>query len=92
LLEEQGAVVSFHDPFIKTVREDGHTRAGVALDAKMLNTMDAVVVVTDHTNVDYQLVMDHSSIIVDSRNVTRKLVKTKARVVSLSSSNMRAEA
>ena len=31
--------------------------------------------------VDYQLVMDHASLIVDSRNVTAGLVKTKARVV-----------
>jgi UDP-N-acetyl-D-glucosamine dehydrogenase len=41
-------------------------------------------VVTDHRVVDYQLVMDHAPLIVDSRNVTAGLVKTKARVVSLS--------
>ncbi len=83
LLEGQGAVVSFHDPYINTVREDGHVRTGVPLDAATLKKTDAVVVITDHSNVDYQLVMDNATIIVDSRNVTRKLVKTKARVVSL---------
>jgi UDP-N-acetyl-D-glucosamine dehydrogenase len=56
----------------------------VALDAKTLGATDAVVVVTDHSNVNYQLVMDNASVIVDSRNVTRNLKKTKARVVSLS--------
>ncbi|HEY4130349.1 MAG TPA: nucleotide sugar dehydrogenase, partial [Gemmatimonadaceae bacterium] len=89
LLEEQGAEVSFHDPFINTVREDGHTRGGVALDPATVAKMDAVVVITDHTNVDYQLVMDNASIIVDSRNVTRNLVKTKARVVSLAAGSVR---
>jgi UDP-N-acetyl-D-glucosamine dehydrogenase len=42
------------------------------------------VVVTDHRAVDYQRVMDNASLIVDTRNVTKGLVKTKARVVSLS--------
>jgi UDP-N-acetyl-D-glucosamine dehydrogenase len=83
LLEEHGAVVAFHDPFIATVREDGHTREGVELTPELLAGSDAVVVVTDHRAVDYQLVMDHAALIVDTRNVTRGLVKTKARVVSL---------
>lgn len=83
LLEEDGARVMFHDPFIPTIREDGHERHGTALTASMLAGTDAVVVVTDHRDVDYQLVMDHASLIVDSRNVTSRLVKTKARVVTL---------
>ena len=86
LLEEDGATVLFHDPFIPTIREDGHSRHGVNLTPALLESTDAVVVVTDHRAVDYQLVMDHASVIVDSRNVTRDLVKTKARVVSLATS------
>jgi UDP-N-acetyl-D-glucosamine dehydrogenase len=85
LLEEDGANVSFHDPFIPTIREDGHVHEGVDLTAKILQATDAVVIVTDHKKVDYQMVMDHASLIVDSRNVTSSLVKTKARVVTLAS-------
>ena len=59
---------------------------GVDLTAKLLASMDAVVVVTDHKKVDYQMVMDNASLIVDSRNVTNGLVKTKARVVTLAAS------
>jgi UDP-N-acetyl-D-glucosamine dehydrogenase len=91
LLEEQGADVEFHDPFIKCVREDGRMRESVALTPEHLRRADAVVVVTDHRAVDYQLVMDNASLIVDSRNVTKDLVKTKARVVSLSASRSSAE-
>jgi UDP-N-acetyl-D-glucosamine dehydrogenase len=86
LLEEQGAAVEFHDPFIASLREDGDTRKSVALTPATLKSTDAVVVVTDHRAVDYQIVMDHASLIVDSRNVTKDLVRTKARVVSLSAS------
>jgi len=86
LLEGSGANVSFHDPYIPTIREDGHVHEGVDLTAKLLASMDAVVVVTDHKKVDYQMVMDNASLIVDSRNVTNGLVKTKARVVTLAAS------
>lgn len=86
LLEEDGATVSFHDPFIPSLREDGHVRHGTELTPAILAASDAVVVVTDHRSVDYQMVVDHASLVVDSRNVTRDLVKSKARVVSLASS------
>jgi UDP-N-acetyl-D-glucosamine dehydrogenase len=84
LLEDQGAEVSFHDPFIPTVREDGHLREGVPLTPEILTLMDAAVIITDHRGVDYQMVMDHVPVIVDSRNVTATLTRTRARVVSLS--------
>ena len=84
LLEEHGASVEFHDPHIDSVREDGHVRKGVPLTKDRLAAADAVVIVTDHRDVDYQMVMDNASLIVDSRNVTANLNSSKARVVSLS--------
>jgi UDP-N-acetyl-D-glucosamine dehydrogenase len=92
LLEEQGAEVSFHDPYISRVVEDGHTLHGVELTAPMLQHTDAVVIVTDHRNVDYQFVMDHASLIVDSRNITSGLVPTKAQVVTLAASRLPGDA
>lgn len=88
LLEEDGATVSFHDPFIPSIREDGHVRHGTELTPAILAASDAVVVVTDHKSVDYQMVVDNASLVVDSRNVTRDLAKSKARVVSLASSRL----
>jgi len=83
LLEEQGATVSFHDPYVDCVREDGHVRTGVPLTTQLLADADAVVVVTDHQKVDYQLVMDQSKLIIDSRNIMRGYKPGKARVVTL---------
>jgi UDP-N-acetyl-D-glucosamine dehydrogenase len=85
LLEEHGAEVSFHDPFIPSVREDGHVRHGVDLTPTTVASADAVVIVTDHRKVDYQMLMDNASVIIDSRNAMSGLVKTKARVVTLAS-------
>lgn len=85
LLEEHGAEVTYHDPHIASIREDGHLRHSVELTPATVAGADALVVVTDHRVVDYQMLMDNASLIVDTRNVMAGLVKTKARVVSLSS-------
>jgi UDP-N-acetyl-D-glucosamine dehydrogenase len=55
----------------------------VELTPRVLAETDAVVIVTDHKVVDYQLVVDNASLIVDSRNITKDVVRTKARVVTL---------
>ena len=84
LLEQHGAEVIFHDPFIAKYREDGHTHAGVDLTPAEIERADAVVIVTNHKTVDYQMLMDHATVIVDSRNAMSRTTKTRARVVSLS--------
>ncbi|BAH39006.1 MAG TPA: nucleotide sugar dehydrogenase [Gemmatimonas aurantiaca] len=83
LLEERGAHVEFHDPFVQEFREDGHTRKGVELSDEMLQWADAVVVITDHKQVDYQRVVDQATLLVDTRNVTAKLQPGRAQIVPL---------
>jgi UDP-N-acetyl-D-glucosamine dehydrogenase len=51
----------------------------------MLRWADAVVVVTDHKNVDYQRVVDHAALLVDTRNVTAGLKAGRARIIPLAS-------
>ena len=85
LLEERGAHVEFHDPFVHEFREEGHVRKGVELSDEMLRWADAVVVVTDHKNVDYQRVVDHAALLVDTRNVTAGLKAGRARIIPLAS-------
>ena len=85
LLEDRGAHVEYHDPFVKEFREEGRTRKGVELSEQMLSWADAVVIVTDHKDVDYQRVVDHAALVVDTRNVTAKLKQGQARVLGLAS-------
>jgi UDP-N-acetyl-D-glucosamine dehydrogenase len=85
LLEERGAHVEFYDPFVHQFREEEHVRTGVELSDDMLRWADAVVVVTDHTNVDYQRVVDHAALLVDTRNVTAGLKAGRARIIPLAS-------
>jgi UDP-N-acetyl-D-glucosamine dehydrogenase len=85
LLEDQGANVYYHDPHVPEFREDGHHHKSVELTDKELSAADAVVIVTDHSSVDYQRVVKLAGVIVDTRNATAKLKKGKARIVSLAS-------
>ena len=83
LLEERGAEVDYHDPWVASFRENGHSKSGVELTREALESADAVVIVTDHTGVDYQLVADHARLVVDTRNATQKLKPSRARIVPL---------
>ena len=62
-------------------------RTGVALSIDMLVRADAVVIVTDHKSVDYQRVMNHAALVVDTRNETATLTPVRARVRGLANSN-----
>jgi UDP-N-acetyl-D-glucosamine dehydrogenase len=85
-LETRGASVTYHDPHIPSFREDGHEMVGVACSDAVLDAADAVVVITDHTGVDYQRVADRAGLVVDSRNVMSRTRAGRARVVTLTSS------
>jgi len=84
LLEGRGATVAYHDPYIPRFREEGHERVGVSLTAAELERSDAVVIVTDHSSIDYQLIVDHADVVVDTRNATAGVRNPSARIVSLS--------
>jgi UDP-N-acetyl-D-glucosamine dehydrogenase len=53
----------------------------VALTAVTLGGYDAVLIATDHSDVDYALVAAHAALIVDTRNVMAKTGLTNGRVV-----------
>jgi UDP-N-acetyl-D-glucosamine dehydrogenase len=84
LLEGRGATVAYHDPFIPKFREDGRDRASVPMNAAELKRADAVVIVTDHSSIDYQLIVDQAAVVVDTRNATAGVRNPTARIVSLS--------
>ena len=70
LLETAGAVVDFFDPYVADIVIDNKTKVGLTeLTAENLQTYDAVAILTDHTNVDYELVKKQSALIIDTRNV-----------------------
>jgi UDP-N-acetyl-D-glucosamine dehydrogenase len=72
LLEGQGARVSYSDPHVPAFAEDGHEFRSVALDSKTVAAADCVMIVTDHTAVDYHMIKRHAKLVVDTRNAMPK--------------------
>lgn len=73
-LNHKGALVNYHDPFVDEVRLDGAGAVkGIELTDDVLVGTDCAVIVTDHSQIDYSRVVRLAPLIVDTRNVTRKL-------------------
>jgi UDP-N-acetyl-D-glucosamine dehydrogenase len=73
LLEADGARVSYHDPYVPRLEEDGSVWESVPLTDELLQDMDAAVIVTNHSNVEYGKVLSLTPMVVDTRNATRGL-------------------
>lgn len=72
VLEKNGAIVRFYDPYIKEYHENGITVKGEQeLTAELLSDSDITVITTAHSAVDYDFVQKHSKAIFDTRNATR---------------------
>lgn len=67
LLEETGADVSYHDPYIPEFEDHGYARKGIELTDEALANADLVVITTSHKSVDYERVVRLSPRILDTR-------------------------
>ncbi|HEX8186084.1 MAG TPA: nucleotide sugar dehydrogenase [Blastocatellia bacterium] len=73
-LLHKGAEVSYHDPFISEMNLDGKgSLTSIELTDEALESCDCAVIVTDHSKTDYTRVLRLAPLIIDTRNVTRKL-------------------
>jgi UDP-N-acetyl-D-glucosamine dehydrogenase len=77
LLEAQGAIVSYHDPYAPHCMHEGERCASRPLDAATVREADVVVITTAHTNLDYELIFREAQRIVDTRNAFRGRVDPK---------------
>jgi len=78
LLRNQGADVSYHDPFFP------HIGKGRKYNLQMdraplvrLNQYDCVLIITDHSDYDYGKIVEDSQLVVDTRNATRGITSEK---------------
>jgi UDP-N-acetyl-D-glucosamine dehydrogenase len=83
LLQERGGEVAYHDPYIRDLRHEGLDMDAVELTPDLLRSVDCVVIVTDHSAYDWNMIADHSRLIVDTRNALKQVKSPKAKVVLL---------
>jgi len=83
LLLERGGDVRYHDPHVHEMRVESHSLKSVDLTDEQLSGADLVVVLTDHTSIDYARVVRLSHRIYDTRNATRNVTEGRERVRKL---------
>lgn len=71
LLFDKRADVVYHDPFVPKFSAGGREVPSVALTAEEIAAADAVLIVTDHGGIDYDLVARQARLVVDTRNSLR---------------------
>ncbi|MDP2913204.1 MAG: nucleotide sugar dehydrogenase [Candidatus Omnitrophota bacterium] len=82
LLIKKGAIVSYYDPLFPYLKIHNINLKCVEFNKASLGESDCVVIVTDHSDVDYQFVARNASLIVDTRNILKD-IKNKANIVRL---------
>jgi len=84
LLREQGAVLSYNDPFIPTLprmrRYEPLDLASQPLTPAYLAAQDCVLIATDHSQYDWDEIVRHSRLVIDTRNVTRHVTQGREKI------------
>jgi UDP-N-acetyl-D-glucosamine dehydrogenase len=91
-LRLKGCDVRYHDPFVREVRfDDSHTEGGgaplssVELNDEEISASDCVVIVTNHSDIDYARVIEKAPLVVDTRNALNGDLRrdSRARIIRL---------
>lgn len=82
-LHHKGAELQYADPFVPTLVHEGLSVPRVELDASVVRQSDAVLILTDHPEFDYRLVVETADLVVDTRNATRGVSAPDGRVMKL---------
>jgi UDP-N-acetyl-D-glucosamine dehydrogenase len=75
--------VSYHDPHIPCLDLDGELLDSVELTASCLQESDCTIIVTDHGAYDGEWIVQNTRLVVDTRNATRRVRASGARIVKL---------
>ena len=82
ILNKHGSKVFYYDPYFPYFKVDGIDLKCVKFDKKTLNSFDCVVIVTDHSNIDYRFIAKNSRLIIDTRNALKD-VKNRSNIVRI---------
>jgi UDP-N-acetyl-D-glucosamine dehydrogenase len=78
-----GGQVTYHDPFVGELKVGEKHYTSAALTGKLLGQSDLAIIVTDHSNVDYKAVIEESKLILDTRNVLKRMQLEHKKVIVL---------
>jgi UDP-N-acetyl-D-glucosamine dehydrogenase len=81
----QGAVMSYNDPHVPALprmrKHELPVMRSSELTAELLSRQDCVLIATDHSAYDYDFIVRHSRLVIDTRNATRDVTEDRERIV-----------
>jgi UDP-N-acetyl-D-glucosamine dehydrogenase len=82
ILQGKGATVSFYDTYVAGLASiDGALH--VALEKAVVQAADCVIIATDHNNVNYEWVVAHAQLVLDTRNAAKHVIAGSTKVIKL---------
>ncbi len=87
LLAEKGAILSYNDPYVPTLRLNAETLTSVDLSPAAVSSQDCLVILTDHSNYDFKNIITSAKLVIDTRNVTKGMNQFKDRIIKLGAGN-----
>ncbi len=84
LLLAGGAVLSYNDPHVPKLPAMRHHKLpameSTPLTAEFLAAQDCVLIATDHSSYDYEFIVRHSRLVVNTRNATRNVKEGREKI------------
>jgi len=83
LIEGLGAKMSYNDPYVPSIRWHNGILKSTKLTAALLKSADLAVILTDHSDYDYQWIVDNSKLVMDTRNATAFVKCNRKKITKL---------
>lgn len=83
LLQQGGAEVSYHDPYIPELHTDDFALASVPDLMKEVSGSDCVVIITNHSQYDYQAIYQAAQAVMDTRNALGKIAGDDPKIIGM---------
>ncbi len=84
LLRQWGIQIRYHDPYVPVYPKGRRGDLGlnsVDLTEETVKAQDAVLILTDHTCIDYQWIVNHAPVVIDTRNATKDITQHRDRII-----------
>jgi UDP-N-acetyl-D-glucosamine dehydrogenase len=76
-LLQDHAKVLYHDPYVPKINLGAHQLTSVDLTETTVKDANLVIILTDHSNLDYSMILNQAKAVLDTRGITRKLDSKK---------------
>lgn len=82
-LLEDGASLFYHDPYVPSLNIGERTLSSVELTDDVIASADLILILTDHSQIDYYHLVEKAQAVLDTRGVTRQLKDHEEKVTLL---------